>query len=91
MQQQRVAAGRDVLMCVATEAAGEISRIYEYQLAMLGGGDTETRLMAEVCADRALDYALIGPTAPRRIDRNTVVHGVVRGVGGCGGGATSTP
>jgi len=48
------------------------------------GGDTSVQLVADHCADRALSYLIpnIDPAAPlttARLDRNSIVHGVVRG------------
>jgi len=45
---------------VAAEAGGEVSRMFEYQLALLLGAvdASSVTLFAEHCAHRAVDYAV---------------------------------
>lgn len=68
---------RDVITCVAAEAAAEISRMFEYQVALLTG-ETSIGLLAEHCAERIMAFVLGDLQAPR-FDCNTVVQGAVRG------------
>jgi len=74
------ALSRDVVMCVAAEAAGEISRMFEYQVALLSS-DMALQLVADHCAERSLSYIVPDPVNPTlaRLDRNTITQGVVRG------------
>lgn len=50
----------DVMTLVAAEAGGEVARMFEYQLALLLGNvdASSVTLLAEHCAQRALDYAV---------------------------------
>ena len=50
----------DVMTLVAAEAAGEVSRMFEYQLALLLGpvDASSVTLFAQHCAQRAVDYAI---------------------------------
>jgi len=68
---------RDVVTCVAAESAAEISRMFEYQVALLTG-ETSIGLLAEHCAERIMAFVLGDLQAPR-FDCNTVVQGAVRG------------
>ena len=50
----------DVMTLVAAEAGAEVSRMFEYQLALLLGAvdASSVTLFAEHCAQRAVDYAV---------------------------------
>lgn len=68
---------RDVVSCVAAEAAPDISRMFEYQISLLTG-DSSVALLADHGADRILSFILHDLQTPR-LDRNTLIQGVVRG------------
>jgi len=50
----------DVVTLVAAESGAEVSRMFEYQLALLLGAvdATSVRLFAEHCAQRAIDHSV---------------------------------
>jgi len=50
----------DVMTLVAAEAGGEVARMFEYQLALLLGAvdASSVSLIADHCAQRAVDYAV---------------------------------
>lgn len=60
---------------IATEAAAEVARVYEYQVAMLGE-DASIALAAAHAAECALTYVL---DKGFPLDRNSAVQGVVYG------------
>ena len=66
---------RDLVMCVAVEAANEISRIFEYQIALLNE-EASIRLLADHAADCVIEYLKAGN---RYLDRNTAILGVMKG------------
>ena len=58
-------------------AADEISRMFEYQIALIGLGDGPIRMLAEHAADCVIDYVIGRHNRPtsRLLDRNTIVQG----------------
>ena len=68
---------RDVVTCLATEAACEISRMFEYQISLLVG-DTSFSMLADMCADRIMAFIGQEMKSPL-LDRNTAVYGALRG------------
>ena len=61
----------------ASLAADEISRIFEYQIVLIGCTDGPIKLLAEQAADFAMDYVIGRQNQPtsRLLDRNTIVEG----------------
>ena len=66
---------RDLVTCVAVEAANDISRMFEYQIVLLAG-DSAVRVLADHAAACVLDYI---KQYSSFLDRNTAVRGVVHG------------
>ncbi len=66
---------RDLVTCVAVEAASEIARMYEYQIALLTG-DAAIKTLANHAADCILAYVKHNKAY---LDRNSAILGVVRG------------
>lgn len=69
-------AARDVVTCVVGEMAGEIARLFEYQIALLTEV-TSLEALADHAADCVIDYVI--RRSDRLLDRNTVVQGTARG------------
>jgi hypothetical protein len=66
---------RDIVVSIAEEVSGEVARVYEYQIVLLGE-DASSALAAEHAAECALNYVL---ERGFPLDRNTAVQGVVYG------------
>ena len=65
----------ELVACLAAEAAAELARIFEYQIALLSDG-----LAIELLAGHAAHCVINYMTASgRHLDRNTIVLGAVRG------------
>jgi len=72
-----VALARHIAADVASEAAGELLRAYEYQIVLLGDEKgLAARLGAQRGAERAMDYLR---TTSRHVDVNCLLRGVVEG------------
>jgi len=65
----------ELVACLAAEAAGELARIFEYQIALLSDG-LAIELLAGHGAHCVINYMT---TSGRHLDRNTIVLGAVRG------------
>lgn len=63
---------RDIVTCIVGEVANEISRMFEYQIALLNE-ETSVALLADHAADCVIEYAV--KRSHRLLDRNTVVQG----------------
>jgi len=71
------ALARTIVEDVATEAAAELGRAFEYQLVLLGDDDgLAARLVAQRAAQRAMEYL---KRTSRHVDVNSLVRGVVEG------------
>jgi len=68
---------RQLVSCLASDAAAELARVYEYQLALLGDGLAGVMLAAHA-ARCVMDYVICGG---RYLEQDTVVMGAVRGQG----------
>lgn len=66
-------AARDIVTCIVGEVANEISRMFEYQIALLNE-ETSVALLADHAADCVIDYT-VKRSSHRLLDRNTVVQG----------------
>ena len=64
----------DVIMCIALEAASELTRIYEYQIGLLGER-TSVELVAAHAAECVIQYVVAEKTS---MDRNSAILGVTR-------------
>jgi hypothetical protein len=73
--QAAVSLAGELVACLAAEAATELSRIFEYQLALLSEGLT-IDLVAGHAAHCVLEFM---KRTGRCLDRNTIIHGVLRG------------
>ena len=62
---------RDIVMCVGIETANELSRIYEYQIALMFD-NASIRVLASHAAECAVDYVRNNTY----LDRNSALHGV---------------
>jgi len=68
---------RDAALAAAKMAADELSRIYEYQLALLAE-DAAVKMVAGHAVDCVIDYVVAGRrTVARLLDRNTIVQGKI--------------
>ena len=66
---------RDAALAAAKMAADELSRVYEYQLALLSE-DAAVKMVAGYAVDCVIDYVIAGRrTVARLLDRNTIVQG----------------
>ena len=66
---------RDAALAAAKMAADELSRVYEYQLALLAE-DAAVKMVASHAVDCVIDYVVAGRrTVARLLDRNTIVQG----------------
>ena len=66
---------RDAALAAAKMAADELSRVYEYQLALLAE-DAAVKMVAGHAVDCVIDYVVAGRrTVARLLDRNTIVQG----------------
>jgi len=66
---------RDAAQAAAKMAADELSRVYEYQLALLAE-DAAVKMVAGHAVDCVIDYVVAGRrTVARLLDRNTIVQG----------------
>jgi len=65
---------RQLVSCVANDAAAELARVYEYQLALLGDG-LAAMMLAAYAARCVIDYVICGG---RYLERDTVVMGAVK-------------
>ena len=65
----------DLVMCVGIEAANELSRMYEYQIALMFD-DASIRILANHAAECAVDYVRNNTY----MDRNAAIHGVVKNI-----------
>ena len=66
---------RDIVISIGTEASAEVSRIYEYQIVLLGE-ETSNAIAAGHAAECVLNYV---QEKGFPLDRNTAVQGVVYG------------
>jgi hypothetical protein len=66
---------RDLVSSLATDAAAEISRAFEYQIALLGDG-LPGQLLPTRAADCVMDYL---KRSNRHVDVNALVSGAVQG------------
>jgi len=67
---------RDAALAAAKMAADELSRVYEYQLALLAE-DAAVKMVAGYAVDCVIDYVVAGRrTVARLLDRNTIVQGM---------------
>ena len=66
---------RQLVSCVASDAAAELARVYEYQLALLGDGLAGV-MLATHAARCVMDYVICGG---RYLEQDTVVMGAVKG------------
>lgn len=64
---------QDILACVAAETAAELSRMFEYQIAV-ACDDKTVHLMAEFAAD-----CILGAASETPLDRNVALFAVVTG------------
>jgi len=66
---------RDAALAAAKMAADELSRVYEYQLALLAE-EAAVKMVAGHAVDCVIDYVIAGRrTVVRLLDRNTIVQG----------------
>lgn len=65
----------ELVACLAAEAAAELARVFEYQIALLSDG-LAIELLAGHAAHCVIDYVT---STGRHLDRNTIVLGAVRG------------
>ena len=65
----------ELVSCVASDAAAELAREFEYQLALLGDGTAGVMLAAHA-ARCVIDYVIYGG---RYLEQDTVVIGAVKG------------
>lgn len=63
---------RDVVTCIATEAANELTRIYEYQITLMFD-DMSIRILADHATECVLEYI-----QGHYIDRNSAIRSVVQ-------------
>jgi len=66
---------RQLVTCLVSDAAAELARVYEYQLALLGDGLAAAMLAAHA-ARCVMDYVICGG---RYLEQDTVVMGAVKG------------
>lgn len=76
-RRQWIALAKELVTCLAVEVADELSRIFEYQIVLLGDG-LPIDLLARHAVECALDYLKSGN---RFLDRNTLIAGVLGGGG----------
>lgn len=74
-RRQWIALAKELVTCLAVEVADELSRIFEYQIVMLGDG-LPIDLLARHAVECALDYLKSGN---RFLERNTLIAGVLGG------------
>jgi len=68
---------RDAALAAAKMAADELSRIYEYQLALLAE-DAAVKMVAGHAVDCVIEYLVVGRrTVARLLDCNSIVQGTV--------------
>jgi len=65
----------ELVACLAAEAAAELARVFEYQIALLSDG-LAIELLAGHAAHCVIDYVT---STGRQLDRNAIVLGAVRG------------
>jgi len=69
---------RDAALAAAKMAADELSRVYEYQLALLAE-DAAVKMVAGHAVECVIDHLIAGRrTVARLLDRNTIVQGIVQ-------------
>jgi len=68
---------REAATTAVSLAADEISRMFEYQIALIGQSDGPIKMLAENAADCVIDYVIGHQNRPasRLLDRNTIVEG----------------
>ena len=66
---------RDIVMCVGVESGNELSRMYEYQIALMFD-DASIRVLANHAAECVVDYVRNNTY----LDRNSAIHGVVSNI-----------
>ena len=71
------ALAREAATSAASLAADEISRMFEYQIALVGISDGPIKMLAEHAADCVIDYVIGRQNRPtsRLLDRNTILEG----------------
>jgi len=70
------AVARDAALAAAKMAADELSRVYEYQLALLAE-DAAVKMVAGYAVECVIEYVIAGRRAVARLlDRNTIVQGL---------------
>lgn len=74
-RRQWVSLARELVTCLAVEVADELSRIFEYQIVLLGDG-LPIDLLARHAVECAMDHLKSGN---RFLDRNTLIAGVLSG------------
>lgn len=74
-RRQWVSLARELVTCLAVEVADELSRIFEYQIVLLGDG-LPIDLLARHAVECAMDFLKSGN---RFLDRNTLITGVLSG------------
>jgi len=66
---------RDAALAAAKMAADELSRVFEYQLALLAE-DAAVKMVAGHAVDCVIEYVVAGRrTVARLLDRNTIIQG----------------
>lgn len=63
---------RDIVSCVATEAANELSRIYEYQISLMYD-ELSIKIIAEHAVDCVIEYI-----QSHYLDRNSAIRSVIQ-------------
>lgn len=79
-----LALAKDIVTCVAMESAGELARMFEYQIAVIGE-EVSIRVLADHAALCVIGYMR---SEHCHLDRNTMIRGAVRGVAIQGDGSS---
>jgi len=70
-QAERISLAQELFMCLAVEVAGELARMFEYQIGLLAG-PTVVDVLAKHAADCAMQYLKVRRTTiPGRVTSNT--------------------